>query len=152
MIANGVAADATDEYVCVRESTALECLRKLVVVVVEVFGPEYLRLSNEHDTARLLAIGESRGFLGMVGSNDCMYWGWKNYSIAWFGIYRDHKKETTIILEAVLQKTYGFDMYFLGCSAHTISSSFLLLSSSRTILLYCYFIMLLCVTKVIIIL
>jgi hypothetical protein len=123
MIANGVAADATDEYVCVRESTALECLRKLVVVVVEVFRPEYLRLSNEHDTARLLAIGESRGFLGMVGSNDCMYWGWKNYLLHGM-VYTGAIKKRLIILEAVLQKTYGFDMYFLGCSAHTISSPF----------------------------
>jgi hypothetical protein len=40
MIANGVAADATDEYVCVGESTVLECLRKSVVAIVEVFGPE----------------------------------------------------------------------------------------------------------------
>jgi hypothetical protein len=40
MIANGVAADATDEYVRVGESTALECLRKFVVAVVEVFKLE----------------------------------------------------------------------------------------------------------------
>jgi hypothetical protein len=40
MIANGVAADATNEYVRVGESTALECLRKFVVAVVEVFRLE----------------------------------------------------------------------------------------------------------------
>jgi hypothetical protein len=74
MIANGVAADATDEYVRVGGSTALECLRRFDVTIVEVFRPEYLRLPNEHDTARLLAIGESRGFLGMLSSIDCMYW------------------------------------------------------------------------------
>jgi hypothetical protein len=73
MIAKGVVADVMDEYVCVGETTALECLRKFVVIVVEVFGPEYLKLPNEHDTARLLAIGESRGFSGMLGSIDCMY-------------------------------------------------------------------------------
>jgi hypothetical protein len=77
-IANGVAADATDEYMRVGENTALECLRKFVVAIVEVFGPEYLRLPNEHDIARLLAIGESIGFLGMLGSIDCIHWGWKN--------------------------------------------------------------------------
>jgi hypothetical protein len=70
MIANGVAANATDEYVRVGESTALECLRKFVVAVVEVFGLEYLRLPKEHDTVKLLAIGESRGFPGMLGSID----------------------------------------------------------------------------------
>jgi hypothetical protein len=73
MIANGVAANATDEYVRVGESTALECLRKFVVTVVEVFGPEYLRLPNEHDTVKLLPIGESRGFSGMLGSIDCIH-------------------------------------------------------------------------------
>jgi hypothetical protein len=73
MIANGVAADATDEYVRVGESTALECLRKFVVIIVKVFRLEYLRLPNEYDTARLLAIGESRGFSGMLGSIDYMH-------------------------------------------------------------------------------
>jgi hypothetical protein len=73
MIANGVAADATDEYVRVRESTALEYLRKFAIGVVKVFGPEYLRLSNEHDTTKLLAIGESREFLCMLDSIDCMH-------------------------------------------------------------------------------
>jgi hypothetical protein len=38
MIANGVAADATNEYVRVGENTTLECLRKFAIVVVEVFG------------------------------------------------------------------------------------------------------------------
>jgi hypothetical protein len=75
MIANGVAADATDEYVRVGESIALEYLRKFVVAVVEAFEPKYLRLANEHDTARLLAIGEIRGFPGMLGSllHDTIY-------------------------------------------------------------------------------
>jgi len=74
MIAYGVAADAMDDYVCIGESTALESLRRFVIVVVQVFGPEYMRLPNEQDTARLLAIGESRGFSRMLGSIDCMHW------------------------------------------------------------------------------
>jgi hypothetical protein len=72
MIANGgISDDATDEYVRVGESIVLKCLRKFVV---KVFGHEYLRLSNEHDTVRLLAIGDSRGFPDMFGSIDCMHW------------------------------------------------------------------------------
>jgi hypothetical protein len=80
MIANSVAADAIYEYVRVGESTALECLRKFVVTVLKVFGLEYL-LPNEHDTTRLLAIGESRGFwfhrlhaLGLKKLSYCMIW------------------------------------------------------------------------------
>jgi hypothetical protein len=81
MIAYGVAADAIDDYVRIGESTALEILRKFVIAVVQVFGPRYMRLPNEQDTARLLAIGESRGFPGMLGSVDCMHWTWKNCSL-----------------------------------------------------------------------
>jgi hypothetical protein len=62
MIAYGVPADATDYYVCVGESTTLKCLRRFTVVVVEVFRPQYLRLPNEQDTAKLLAIAARRGF------------------------------------------------------------------------------------------
>ena len=50
MLAYGVPADALDEYICIGESTALEALRNFVVAVVEVFGPEYLRMSNQQDT------------------------------------------------------------------------------------------------------
>ena len=78
MLAYGVPADALDEYIRIGESTALEALRKFVVAVVKIFGPEYLRMPNEQDTARLLAIGASRGFPGMLGSIVCMHWSWKN--------------------------------------------------------------------------
>ena len=74
MLAYGVPADALGKYIHIGESTALEALRKFVVAVVEVFGPEYMRRPNAQDTARLLAIGASRGFPGMLGSIDCMHW------------------------------------------------------------------------------
>jgi hypothetical protein len=73
MLAYGVPANA---------STTLQCLRRFVVVVVEVFDSEYLRLPNEQDTVRLLAVSESIYFPGMLGSIDCMHWGWKNYPTA----------------------------------------------------------------------
>ena len=73
-LAYGVAADALDEYIRIGESTGLEALRKFTVAVVEIFGQEYMRLSNEEDTAGLLAIGANRGFPGMLGSIDCMHW------------------------------------------------------------------------------
>jgi hypothetical protein len=114
MIAYGVPADATDDYMRVGESTALQCLRIFVVAVVEVFGPRYLRLPNEQDTAKLLAIGESRGFPGMLGSIDCMYWGWKNCPTAWHRMYRGHKKEPTIILKAVASKDLWIWHAFFG--------------------------------------
>jgi len=114
MIAYGVAADATDDYVRIGESTALESLRRFVRAVVHIFGLEYMRMPNEHDTARLLAIGERRGFSGMLGSIDCMHWTWKNCPVAWQGIYVGHKKDPTIILEAVASKDLWIWHGFFG--------------------------------------
>jgi hypothetical protein len=100
-LAYGVPADYVDEYLRIGESTAIECLRKFVRAVCEVFGPEYMRAPNKADTIRLLNIGEQRGFPGMLGSIDCMHWKWKNCPTAWQGSYCGHVKEPTIILEAV---------------------------------------------------
>ena len=70
----GVPADTTDEYVRIGESTAIESLCRFVVAIVDLFEEEYLRYPNEADTTRLLALGEQNGFLGMLGSIDCMHW------------------------------------------------------------------------------
>uniref|UniRef100_A0A453LXJ5 DDE Tnp4 domain-containing protein n=1 Tax=Aegilops tauschii subsp. strangulata TaxID=200361 RepID=A0A453LXJ5_AEGTS len=52
-------------------------------------------------TEKLLAIGEARGFPGMLGSIDCMHCQWKNRPNGLRGMYQGHTRETTIILEAV---------------------------------------------------
>ena len=49
----------------------------------------------------MLALGESRGFLGLLGCIDCMHWKWKNCPSGWKGQYTGHNREPTIILEAV---------------------------------------------------
>ena len=59
MLAYGVAADFTDEYVRIGESTAVESLRKFVKAMVNIFSEEYLRSPNSNDIARLLAVNES---------------------------------------------------------------------------------------------
>jgi hypothetical protein len=114
VIAYGVAADATDDYVRIGDSTTLESLRRFVIAVVQVFGHEYMRLPNEQDTARLLAISESRGFSGMLGFIDCLHWTWKNCPVSWHGMYRAYKKEPTIILEAVASKDLWIWHAFFG--------------------------------------
>jgi hypothetical protein len=60
MLTYGVAADATDEYVRIGESTVIDSLRRFVKAIIQVFGDEYLRSPNENDTARLLELGEQR--------------------------------------------------------------------------------------------
>ncbi|KAI4978263.1 hypothetical protein ZWY2020_014817 [Hordeum vulgare] len=57
MLALGIAADVVGEMVRMRGSTCLETTVKFARAVVEVFGAEYLRDSNAHDTKKLLAIG-----------------------------------------------------------------------------------------------
>ncbi|KAL5737023.1 hypothetical protein ACOSQ2_031811 [Xanthoceras sorbifolium] len=53
----------------------LSSLQKITSVfrmlAYEVFGELYLRSPNAYDVARLLQIGEERGFPGMLGSLDC---------------------------------------------------------------------------------
>jgi hypothetical protein len=101
ILAYGVAADSTDEYVRIGESTAVESLKKFVKAVVNIFSKEYLRSPNSNDIARLLAVNEKRGFPGMLGSIDCMHWKWKNCPTAWKGQYTGHSREPTLILEAI---------------------------------------------------
>jgi hypothetical protein len=101
MLTYGIAADATDEYVRIGESTALESLRRFVTAIDEIFGEEYLRHPNEKDIARLLAMGEEKGFPGMLGSIDCMHWAWKNCPYDKQGQYKGHVDNPTLILEVV---------------------------------------------------
>ena len=104
ILAYGISADLTDEYCRLAKSTALEYIRRFVRGVIEVFGGPYLRSPNAEDTARLLAIGEQRGFPGMLGSIDCMHWQWKNCPTTHKSFFVGHNRAPTIILEAVASK------------------------------------------------
>ncbi|KAF8391673.1 hypothetical protein HHK36_023980 [Tetracentron sinense] len=101
ILAYGASVDSTDEYVRIDESTTILCMKKFCRTIVEVFGDEYLRTPNANDVARLQKKGEERGFLGILGSLDCMHWAWKNCPTAWMGQYSGCHGSPTIILEAV---------------------------------------------------
>ena len=58
MLAYGLLADATDEYVKIGKSTTLERLKKYCRAVVEVFVERYLRTPTANDIVRLLYICE----------------------------------------------------------------------------------------------
>ncbi|XP_047046702.1 uncharacterized protein LOC124651700 [Lolium rigidum] len=62
MLTYGIAADGADEYIWSAKATNLESFKKFVIKVCEVFWERYLRSPNEQYIARLLAIGEERGF------------------------------------------------------------------------------------------
>ncbi|XP_042005641.1 uncharacterized protein LOC121754332 [Salvia splendens] len=64
MLAYGAAADLHDEYLRMSAQLIRKSLIKFVEGVISNFGDEYLRKPNEEDLARLLHIGEQRGFPG----------------------------------------------------------------------------------------
>ena len=101
MLTYGVASYVVDDYVRIDKSTAIESLQRFVSAIVAIYSDEYLRSPNSADIARLLAIGERRGFPGMLGSIDCMHWRWKNCPTTWKGMYSGYVHEPTIILEAL---------------------------------------------------
>ncbi|XP_033140578.1 putative nuclease HARBI1 isoform X1 [Brassica rapa] len=114
MLAYGSAADAVDEYLRLGESTALSCLHNFTDGIIHLFGNEYLRRPTAEDLQRLLDIGETRGFPGMVGSIDCMHWEWKNCPTSWKGQYARGSSKPTIVLEAVASQDLWIWHAFFG--------------------------------------
>jgi len=114
MLAYCIPADFLDDSVRLGESTIIECLKRFVKAVVEVFGEEYLRAPNAQDISRLLAINNARGFPGMLGSIDCMHWKWEMFPTAWRGAYAGHKDGPTMILEAVASQDLWIWHAFFG--------------------------------------
>jgi hypothetical protein len=56
------------------ESQANKYVKHFVVVMVEVFGPDYLRAPNAQDMAQILEHNTACGISGMLGSIDCRHW------------------------------------------------------------------------------
>ncbi|KAK2639895.1 hypothetical protein Ddye_027690 [Dipteronia dyeriana] len=102
MSAYGCPADATDEYIKLGESTTIESLKRFYRAVMDEFAGKYLRSPNDTDVARLLCIGKDPGFLGMLGSLDCMHWKWKKFPTAWAGQYAGCSGSPTIIIDVVV--------------------------------------------------
>jgi hypothetical protein len=61
------------EYLRLGKTTALECLEYYCLGIIDCFWDEFLHRPTVADTQRLLAKTEERGFLGMLGSIDCMH-------------------------------------------------------------------------------
>nr|KAJ0208074.1 hypothetical protein LSAT_V11C500260210 [Lactuca sativa] len=64
--------------------------------VISCFDEEYLRRPNQDDLARLLCMGEERGFPGKLGSIDCIHWEWKICPTAWARQYASRSGKTTM--------------------------------------------------------
>nr|XP_051190786.1 uncharacterized protein LOC127304120 [Lolium perenne] len=99
-----MAADIFDEYLRMGESTCFESMYRFYRAVIAVFGKHSYREPTVGDTRRLLSINESRGFLGMIGSIDCMHREWKKYPFGCQGQYNSHAEGCIVILEVVISQ------------------------------------------------
>lgn len=117
-------ADATDEYIKIGESTAIECLKRFCRAMIKIFSEWYLRSPTAEDVARLLSIGQQRGFPGMLGSLDCMHWKWKNCPTAWAGQFAGRSGSPQSFLKLLQIMTCGYGMLILVCQTATTTSMF----------------------------
>ena len=64
VIAYGVPADYTDEYLRIGQDTTTESVRRFAKMIIRLYGDWYLRAPNEQDTKRLIEINEKKGLAG----------------------------------------------------------------------------------------
>jgi hypothetical protein len=114
MLAYGSIADSLDDHFEMGESTVLETLKHFVRTIVDVFREEWIRPPSELELQHILKVNEARGFPGMIGIIDCMYWEWSSCPIALHGMYKGHKGKPTMILEAVATEDLRFWHAYFG--------------------------------------
>ncbi|CAL2270817.1 unnamed protein product [Prunus armeniaca] len=73
MLAYGASADQVDKIARMGNSTTLEALVRFFDAIETLYTRDYLRRPTPKDLQRLLQKSEARGFLGMIGSIDCMH-------------------------------------------------------------------------------
>ena len=114
MLGYGVCADATDEYSCTSEATAMESMKRFCVAIRQEYEAHHLRQPTQGDFERQFAINRERGFPGMFASLDCMHYQWKNCPVAWQGDYGDRSGKKSIILEAIADRDLHIWHVFFG--------------------------------------
>lgn len=116
-LAYGVNPDMLDEYVQMGASTVRECLYKFCEVIMELYGPEYLRKPTVTDIDRLYEHHHRvHGFPGLIGNIDCTDWPWENCPHALKAQFcrGDHGKTPFILLEAIASQDLWIFHAFFG--------------------------------------
>jgi hypothetical protein len=101
MLAYGGPGDFHDEGLRMGESMVLKTVKEFASTIVKVFGDEFLRPPFESKLQHILSVNEACGFLGMIGSIDCVHQQWAKCPTDFAGMYKGHKGKPTMILEAV---------------------------------------------------
>lgn len=104
VFAYGSSTDSVDENLGMGEQMILKSVQHFCEAATSLFGPQYLRSPTEEDVERLLQENAARGFVGMLGSVDCMHVEWKNCPAAHASQYKGKEKKPTIVLEAWADK------------------------------------------------
>ena len=111
-MAYGVSASAFRDYFQMGESTAELCCEKVAHIIshCDELRSKFLRRMTRADARRVSSLHEQiHGFLGMLGSLDCMHLPWKNCPKAYQGQFMNGKKGfPTIVLEAMADYNLWF--------------------------------------------
>nr|GEV45903.1 hypothetical protein [Tanacetum cinerariifolium] len=103
-LAYDVNGNFLDEYMQISERSSRMALDHFSEVVMEIYGPEFLRKPTVTDIEKLYRHHEEKhGFPGMLGSLDCTGWEWFGcpYAFKWQYVRPDHGSNPFILLEAV---------------------------------------------------
>jgi hypothetical protein len=114
MLAYGGPGDFHDEGLRMGESMVLKTVKEFASTIVKVFGDEFLRPPFESKLQHILSVNEACGFLGMIGSIDCMHQQWAKCPTDFAGMYKGHKGKPTMILEAVATQDLWIWHAFFG--------------------------------------
>ncbi|XP_071729235.1 uncharacterized protein [Rutidosis leptorrhynchoides] len=100
----------------IEERTSRESLQNFTRCIIDLYGNVYMREPTEDDIRRLYHKHEElTGFLGMLGSIDCMHWAWGKCPNAWKGHFtRGDQGYPTIMLEAVASYDNWFWHAYFG--------------------------------------
>ncbi|XP_051221134.1 uncharacterized protein [Lolium perenne] len=70
LLACGAPGGNADDYLCMAESTVIDCLYKFCRTIIAVFGELYLISPTTQDTERILAIKAASGFPVILGNSN----------------------------------------------------------------------------------
>ncbi|GJY86436.1 ALP1-like protein isoform X1 [Tanacetum coccineum] len=102
-----VNASFLDEYMQISERSSRMALDHFFEVVMDIYGPEYLRKPTVTDIEKLYRHHEEKHkFLGMLGCLDCTNWEWFGCPYAFKGqfVRRGHGSNPFILLEVVVSQ------------------------------------------------
>ena len=73
MFCYGMAANATDKYCRIAETTAMKSFKHFAQAIINIYGNKYLWHPTKEDVKKWLAINKAQGFPGMFALCNCTH-------------------------------------------------------------------------------